>query len=175
MTENELKTLLDNKAKEYGFKNFAEWRNYEHWKFDKIDVFLLELLHNLCNGEEEAPTRTVEYLGKTYSVTVKTDCVAITPAPANPADQYSILNLAINKINESEPKADLERDGNPVCTKCYLVTGAQLNGVMLSELVEASSLCTGSALYDYIHKQLEKKYSPCISIYGISDLGKVAT
>ena len=174
MTEQTLETLLDNQAKGYGFKNFAEWRNYEHWKFDKIDVFLLDLLHTLCKGEDEAPTRTVEYLGKTYSVTVKTDCVAITPAPANPADQYSILNLAINKINESEPKADLERDGEPVCTKCYLVTGAQLNGEMLSELVEASSLCTGSALYNYIRTQLEKKYSPCFSIYGISDLGEEA-
>lgn len=129
MTENELEATLDDKAKEYGFKNFAEWRNYEHWSFDKIDVFLLELLHKLCRGEVAAPTR----------------------------------------------KADLERDGEPVCTKCYLVTGAQVNGVMLSELVEASSLCTGTALYDYIRTQLEKKYSPCFSIYGISDLGKVAT
>ena len=175
MTEETLETLLDNKAKEYGFKNFAEWRNYEHWKFDKIDVVLLELLHSLCSSEESYPTRTVEYLGKTYSVTVKTDCVAITPAPANPVDQYSILNLAINQIKESEPKADLERDGEPVCTKCYLVTGAHENGMMMSTLVNVPSLCTGTALYDYIHRQLEDRFTNGFDIYAISDLGPETT
>lgn len=170
MTETELNAILDAKAKEYGFDDFITWKNYEHWSFDKIDVFLLELLHGMCGKESTEPetsVRIVNYMGKEFRVRI-TDRVSIYPTPMNEGEKISIINLAIKQI--IEPEKLLQQTP---ADRCYLVAFHKVP--VESDLSHWTrtvvSPYTGTKLYKDIQQQLEEQFSSPFVIDTISDLG----
>lgn len=174
MTETELNAILDAKAKEYGFSDFDTWKNYEHWSFDKIDFFLLDLLHGMCRKdgtEPENSARIVNYMGKDYRISF-TDHMSISPEPNNVGDKVSLINLAINQITEEE-KSLSGKDRWVPQGRCYLVAfhKVPVESDLSNWTQTVISSYTGTKLYKDIQKQLEQKFSSPFVIDTISDLG----
>lgn len=172
MTETELNTILDAKAKEYGFADFSAWKNYEHWSFDKIDVFLLKLLHNMCGKdgtEPEKSVRIVNYMGKEYQICIA-DQVTIVPEPKNEGEKVNIINLAVKQITETELSG---KDRWIPHGRCYLVAfhKVPVESDLSHWTQTVVSSYTGTKLYKDIKQQLEQKFSSPFVIDTISDLG----
>lgn len=51
LTTEELCREMDTKAKEYGFKTFNQWNNYENLKSNTVINYLLNLLFSLCGQQ----------------------------------------------------------------------------------------------------------------------------